>query len=77
MNDRDTVVIDHDTDLERVTARGRTDEQRHVRIIRLIRLPMVPKGMDHFLVRHAVLACRRFDVREPTLPTRTPVVNRC
>ncbi len=77
MNDRHAIVIDHDTDLERFPASGRTDEHGHARIIRLIGLPVVPKGMDHVVVRHAVLACRRRDVHEPTLPTRTTNVNRC
>jgi hypothetical protein len=36
---------------------------------------VVPKGMNHVVIGHAMLACRRLDVHEPNLSTRDKDVN--
>ena len=77
MDDRRSTVIDDYTHLERLAALRRADEHRDVRIIGLVRLPVVPERVEHVVVRDAVPASRRLDVHDNSLRRSTAIVNTC
>ena len=56
MDDRDTVGIIDNTNLQRLTVRGRSDEHRDVGIIGLEASPVVSKCMEHVVFGDTVLA---------------------
>jgi len=77
MDDRDTIVIDDDADLERITVMGWTDEQGDVSVVGFKSPPMIPKGVEHVFICHAVFAGRWLDVHDRTLSTSGFGVNKC
>lgn len=56
MDNRDTIVIDDDADLQGITTLRWADEHGDVRIIGCECLPMISKGVEHVVICHAVFA---------------------
>jgi hypothetical protein len=77
MNDRDVVGVIDNTDLQRFTVRGRSDEHRDVGIIGLEASPVVSQCMEHVVIGDTVLASARLDVHLLRLRIAPPVVNMC
>jgi hypothetical protein len=77
VNDRDAVGVIDDTNLQRLTVRGRSDEHRDVGIVGLEASPVVSQCMEHVVVGDTVLACARLDVHSVRLRIGPPVVNIC
>ena len=75
MDDRDTVGIIDNTNLQRLTVRGRSDEHRDVGIIGLEASPVVSKCMEHVVFGDTVLAGARLDVHSIRLRIGRRIVN--
>jgi hypothetical protein len=77
MDDRNTIGVIDNTDLQRLTLRGRSDEHRDVGIIGFEASPVVSQSMEHVVIGDIVLAGARLDVHPSRLPIGPPVVNIC
>jgi hypothetical protein len=77
MDDRDAVGVVDNTDLQRFTVRGRSDEHRDVGIIGLEASPVVSKCMEHVVIGDTVLAGARLDVHPVSLRIGPRIVNIC
>jgi hypothetical protein len=77
MDNRDTIVIDDDADLERITTLRWADEHGDVRVVGFKSPPVISKGVDHVVICHAVFAGRWLDVHDRMLPTAGDSVNKC
>jgi hypothetical protein len=62
VDDRNAVIIIHDTDFQRLSVRGRSNEHRDVGIIGLESSPVVSECVEHVVIGDTVLAGARFDV---------------
>ena len=61
MDDRNAVGIIDNTNLQRLTVRGRSDEHRDVGIIGLESSPVVSQCVEHVVIGDTVLAGARLD----------------
>lgn len=77
MDDRHTVLVDDNAHLQRDASRGRTDEHRHVGIVRLERSPVVLEGVSHVVIWDTVLTSMRIDVHDVSVRGDGTNVNRC
>ena len=77
MNDRNAIGIIDDTNLQRLTVRGRSNEHRDVRIVGLESSPVVSKCMEHVVIGDTVLAGARLDVHPVRLRIGPRIVNIC
>jgi len=77
MDDRNAVGVIDDTDLQRLTVRGRSDEHRDVGIVGLEPSPVVSQCMEHVVIRDTVLAGARLDVHPVRLRIGLRIVNIC
>lgn len=77
MDDRGAIGVIDDTDLQRFTVRGRSDEHRDVGIVGLEASPVVSQCMEHVVIGDTVLAGARLDVHSVRLRTGLPIVNMC
>lgn len=62
MNDRDSLFIGHDADLERLCRQRWANEQGDGRIVCLERLPVMSPRVKHVLVVYPVLTGARFNI---------------
>jgi hypothetical protein len=77
MDDRNTVGIIDNTNLERLTVRGWSNEHRDVGVIGLEASPVVSQCVEHVVIGDIVLAGARIDVHSVRLRIRSPIVNIC
>ena len=77
MNDRDAISVIDDTDFQRLSIRGRSNEHRDVRIIGLEASPVVSECMQHVVIGNTVLASARLDVHRFRLRIEIAIVNIC
>ena len=77
MDDRDAIGVIDNTDLQRLAARGRSDEHRHVGIVGLEASPVVSECVEHVVIGDTVLAGARLDVHLVRLRTALAIVNIC
>jgi hypothetical protein len=77
MDDRDTIGVVDNADLQRLTARGRSDEHRDVGIIGVESSPVVSQCMEHVVIGDTVLAGARLDVHSVRLRIGLRIVNIC
>jgi hypothetical protein len=77
MDDRDAIGIIDDADLQRLAARGRSDEHRDVGIVGLEASPVVSQCMEHVVIGDTVLAGARLDVHPVRLRIGLRIVNIC
>ena len=77
MDDRNTIGVIDNTDLQRLTLRGRSDEHRDVGIIGFEASPVVSQRMEHVVIGDTVLAGARLDVHPVRLRTGLVIVNIC
>lgn len=77
MDDRNTIGVIDNTDLQRLTLRGRSDEHRDVGIIGFEASPVVSQSMEHVVIGDTVLAGARFDVPAVRLRIGLRIVNIC
>ncbi len=75
MDDRDTIGVIDDADLQRLAVGGRSDEHRDVGIVGLETSPVVSECMEHVVVGDTVLAGARFDVHYVRLRIGSAIVN--
>ena len=75
MDDRDTIGVIDDADLQRLAVRGRSDEHRDVGIVGLEASPVVSQCMEHVVIGDTVLAGACLDVHPVRLRSRIGVVN--
>jgi hypothetical protein len=77
MDDRNTIGVVDNADLQRLTVRGRSDEHRDVGIIGVESSPVVSQRMEHVVIGDTVLAGARLDVHSVRLRIRLRIVNIC
>jgi hypothetical protein len=77
MDDRNAVGVIDDTNLQRLTVRGRSDEHRDVGIIGLESSPVVSECVEHVVIGDTVLAGARLDVHTVRLRLGLHIVNIC
>ena len=77
VNDRNTVSVIDDADLQGFSVRRRSNEHRHVRIIGFEASPVVSECMEHVVIGDTVLAGARLDVHPFRLRIETTIVNMC
>ena len=77
MDDRNTVGIIDNTNLERLTVRGWSNEHRDVGIIGLEASPVVSQCVEQVVIGDTVLAGARLDVHSVRLRTKQATVNIC
>jgi hypothetical protein len=77
MDDRNAIGVIDNTDLQRLTLRGRSDEHRDVGIIGFEASPVVSQSMEHVVIGDTVLAGARLDVHLVMLRIRLIFVNTC
>ena len=77
MDDRDAISIIDDTDFQRLSIRGRSNEHRDVGIIGLESSPVVSECVEHVVIGDTVLAGARLDVHPFRLRTKSFTVNIC
>lgn len=77
MEDRDAVGIIDNTNLQRLTVRGWSNEHRDVGIVRLEASPVVSECVEHVVIGDIVLAGARLDVHLLRLRTEQKNVNMC
>ena len=77
MDDRDAIGIIDNTDLQRLTVRGRSDEHGDVGIVGFEASPVVSQCMEHVVIGDTVLAGARLDVHPVRLRTGLRIVNIC
>lgn len=77
MDDRDTIGVVDDTDLQWLAVGGRSDEHRDVGIVGLEASPVVSECVKHVVVGDTVLSCARLDVHYGRLRIEPPSVNIC
>ncbi len=77
MDDRNAISVIDNTNLQRLTVRGRSDEHRDVGIMCLEASPVVSECMEHVVIGDTVLACARLDVHFVRLRTSSSIVNMC
>jgi hypothetical protein len=77
MDDRNAVGVIDDTNLQRLTVRGRSDEHRDVGIVGLEASPVVSQCMEHVVIGDTVLAGARLDVHPVRLRIGLRIVNIC
>ena len=77
MDDRNAISVIDNTDLQRLAARGRSDEHRDVGIIGLEASPVVSDCVEHVVIGDTVLAGARLDVHLVRLRTGPRIVNIC
>ena len=75
VNDRNTVSVIDDADLQGFSVRRRSNEHRHVRIISFEASPVVSECMEHVVVGDTVLAGARLDVHMARIRSTMAVVN--
>lgn len=72
-----TVVVVHDTDLERVSRPGWSNEHRDRRVVGLEGSPVVSECVGHVVVVDVVPACAWLNVHTPSLRNDLDNVNTC
>jgi hypothetical protein len=77
MDDRNAIGVIDNTDLQRLTLRGRSDEHRDVGIIGFEASPVVSQSMEHVVIGDTVLSGARLDVHFPRLRHAPTTVNMC
>ena len=77
MNDRDAIGIIDNTNFQRLTLRGRSDEHRDVGIVGLEASPVVSECVEHVVIGDTVLAGACLDVHLVRLRFQPPDVNMC
>ena len=77
MDDRNAVSIIDDTDFQRLSTSGRSNEHRDVGIIGLESSPVVSGCVEHVVIGDTVLAGARLDVHPFRLRIETTIVNMC
>ena len=77
MDDRDAIGIIDDTQFQRLTGRGWSNEHRDVGIVSLEPSPVVPECMKQVVIGDTVLVGARLDVHSLRLRTEPPDVNMC
>jgi hypothetical protein len=77
MDDCDAVGIIDNTNLQRLTGRGRSDEHRDGRVIGLEASPVVSQCMEHVVLGDTVRAGARLDVHPVRLRIGRRIVNNC
>jgi hypothetical protein len=77
MDDRDAIGIVDNTNLQRLTVRGRSDEHRDVGIVGFEASPVVSQCMKHVVIGDTVLAGARLDVHPVRLRIGQHTVNIC
>ena len=77
MDDRNALGVIDDADLQRLAARGRSDEHRDVGIVGLEASPVVSQCMEHVVIGDTVLAGARLDVHLVRLRIGPRIVNIC
>ena len=75
MNERDTVGVIDNANLERLSVRRRSDEHRDVGIVSLEGSPVVSECVEHVVIGDTVLAGARLDVHPVMLGTEPTNVN--
>jgi hypothetical protein len=75
VDDRNAVIIIDDTDFQRLSVRGRSNEHRDVGVIGLESSPVVSECVEHVVIGDTVLAGARLDVHLLTLRIRLAIVN--
>ena len=75
MDDRHAVRIIDNSDLQRLTGHGRSDEHRHVGIIGLEASPVMSECVEHVVVGDIVLAGARLDIHLTSVRTESRTVN--
>ena len=76
-DDRDAISVIDDTDFQRLSIRGRSNEHRDVGIVGLEASPVVSECVEHVVIGDTVLASARLDVHLFRLRTETATVNIC
>ena len=77
MDDRDAIGVIDNADLQRLAARGRSDEHRDIGIVSLEASPVVSQCREHVVIGDTVLAGVRLHDHPIRLCTGPPVVNMC
>ncbi len=77
MDDRNAIGVIDDTNLQRFTVRGRSDEHRDIGIVSLEASPVVSQCMEHVVIGDTVLAGARLDVHPVRLRIGLCIVNIC
>ena len=77
MDDRNTVGVVDDTNLQRLSVRGRSDEHGDVGIVGFEASPVVSQRVEHVVIGDTVLAGARLDVHPVRLRTGLVIVNIC
>ena len=77
MDDRGAIGVIDNADLQRLAARGRSDEHRDIGVVSLEASPVVSQCMEHVVFGDTVLAVARLDVHPVRLRTGLTVVNMC
>ncbi len=75
MDDRNAVGVIDNTNLQRLTDRGRSDEHRDVGIVGLEASPVVSQCVEHVVIGDTVLAGARLDVHSVRLRIGPRLVN--
>lgn len=75
MDDRDTLGVVDDTNLQWPTGCGWSDEHRDVGIIGFEASPVVSECVEHVVIGDTVLAGARLDVHFVRLRVGSPLVN--
>ena len=77
MDDRRTVLVHDDADLERPSGRIEADEHRHLVVVRGEGPDRMSECMQHVFVWNAVPAGAGLDLHSWTVQTRRDIVNTC
>lgn len=77
MDDRNTVDVIDDADLQGLAARGRSDEHGDVGIIGFEASPVVSQCMEHVVIGDTALAGARLDVHRVRLRIGLRIINIC
>ena len=77
MDERNALVIIDDTNFQRLTVRGWSDEHRDGGIVSFEAAPVVSECVEHVVLGDAVLAGARLDVHIARLYARHRFVNTC
>jgi len=77
MDDRHTIDVIDNANLQRLAVRRWSDEHRDVGIIGLEASPVVSECVEHVVIGDTVLACARLDVHRVMLRIEPAGVNMC
>ena len=77
MDDRNAIGIVDNTNLQRLTVGGRSDEHRDVGVVGLEPSPVMSECVQHVVIGDTVLAGARLDVHPVRLRIGLRIVNIC